>query len=74
LIRGLGLPEDVLDKIYVGNLSRLAGDAPRPLNVSLAIEACERWARIAQELSGQPGDETEAAKVAQLLTAGVEPG
>jgi hypothetical protein len=69
VIRGLGLPDDVLYKIYGGNLARLAGDTPRALNVSAAIEACERWASIAQELSGQPGDETEAAKVAELLSA-----
>jgi predicted TIM-barrel fold metal-dependent hydrolase len=72
IIRGLGLPDDVLDKIYAGNLAHLAGDTPRALNVSAAIEACERWASIAQELSGQPGDETEAAKVAELLSAGVD--
>ena len=70
VIQGLSLPEDVLDKIYGGNFARLAGDEPRALNVSLAIQECERLAGIAQALSGQPAAETEAAKVATLLAKG----
>lgn len=70
VIRGLALPEDVLDKIYAGNFKRLAGEAPRALNVSLAIHECERLAEIAQALSGESKVETEAAKVASLLAKG----
>jgi len=71
VIQGLSLPGDVLRKIYAGNFARLAGDAPRALNVSLAIQECERLADIAQALSGQPAAETESAKVASLLAQGV---
>jgi predicted TIM-barrel fold metal-dependent hydrolase len=71
VIRGMSLPEDILDRIYVGNFARLAGDKPRALDASRAAQECERLAGIAEAMSGQPASETEAAKVAQLLTTGV---
>jgi hypothetical protein len=68
VIRGLALPDDVLARIYGGNFTRLAGETPRSLNVSLAVEECERLDAIAADLSGQPRGSTEAAAVARLLT------
>jgi hypothetical protein len=70
VIHGLALPEDILTKIYASNFARLAGDVPRALDVSLAIQECERLDSIAQTLSKQPATETEAAKVASLLAKG----
>jgi len=67
IIRGMSLPEETLEAIYRGNLSRIAGSAPRPLNVPRVIEECERLASIAEAMSGKPASETEAAKVAALL-------
>jgi len=67
VIHGLSLPEDILGKVYVRNFERLAGEKPRALNVSLAVQECERLDRIARELSGPAVEETEAAKVAALL-------
>jgi hypothetical protein len=73
VIRGMSLPKEVLDRIYAGNFASLAGDAPRALNVPLAVQECERLAGIAEELSGQDRAGTEAAKVARLLALGSEP-
>jgi hypothetical protein len=70
VIHGLALPEDILAKIYAGNFARLAGDVPRALDVSLAIQECDRLDSIAQALSKQPAIVTEAAKVASLLAKG----
>jgi hypothetical protein len=67
VIRGMSLPEDVLGRIYVKNLVRLAGSEPRILDLTRAVAECERIASIAEALSGQPAAETEAAKVAGAL-------
>jgi len=69
VIRGMSLPADVLAKIYYGNFARLAGPAPRALDVGRAIEECKRTAAIAEALSGKPAAETEAARVARSLAA-----
>ena len=42
VLRGLALPEDVLEKIYRSNFERLAGDMPRPIDVEKARAECER--------------------------------
>lgn len=70
VVHGLSLPEDVLAEIYGGNFARLAGEAPRALNVPLAIQECARLADIAQAMSDIPAAATEAGKVASLLAEG----
>jgi hypothetical protein len=70
VVHGLSLPKDVLIRIYVGSFARLAGEAPRALNVPLAIQECGRLADIAQAMSEMPSAETEAGKVAVLLAEG----
>jgi predicted TIM-barrel fold metal-dependent hydrolase len=67
LARGMSLPDDVLSRIYGGNLARLAGAEPRPLDTDLAAEECERLAAIAEAMSGTPAAETSAARVAAML-------
>lgn len=67
IIRGLSLPDDVLKKIYHGNFTRLAGEAPQPLNTERAVAFAERTAEIAEAMSGTPAAETEAALVAEKL-------
>jgi predicted TIM-barrel fold metal-dependent hydrolase len=68
VIHGMALPDHVLTQIYHDNFTRLAGPEPRALNVGAAVQACERWAAIAEALSGTPAAETQAAQVAQKLT------
>jgi hypothetical protein len=63
----MSLPEDVLARIYRGDLTRLAGAAPKPLDVAAAIEECERLASLAEAMSGQPAEGTQAARVARAL-------
>ncbi|MCC6441849.1 MAG: amidohydrolase family protein [Armatimonadetes bacterium] len=67
IIRGLGLPDEALARIYHGNFARLTGPQPRPLNVEAAIAECDRLAAIAEALSGQPAAGTEAGRVARYL-------
>jgi len=59
----------VLTKIYRGNITRLAGDAPRPLDVGRAIAECTRIGAIAQGMSNTPAEDTEAVLVARKLEA-----
>ncbi len=67
IIRGMALPDDVLEKIYRANFVRLAGAEPRPLNIGQAIETCQSLAALAEALTGKPAAETEAAQVAKTL-------
>lgn len=67
VIRGMALPEDTLLQIYGRNYARLAGARPKPLDVGVCIEACERMASIAHAMSGVAAEETEAARVAKVL-------
>ncbi|MCP4535843.1 MAG: amidohydrolase family protein [Chloroflexi bacterium] len=68
IIRGMHLSDDVLAKIYHDNFCRLAGSEPQILNVGRAIEECERLAAIAEDFSGKPATQTEAARVAKSLS------
>ena len=68
IIRGMALPDDVLARIYGGNLMRLAGATPKPLDAAACGACCADLDRIAAQLSGERKD-TQAAKVARKLTA-----
>ena len=67
VIRGMSLPEGVLAKIYRKNFSRVVADQPRALNVPAAIDECRRLAAMAESLSGDPAEESEAGRVAAQL-------
>jgi predicted TIM-barrel fold metal-dependent hydrolase len=69
-IRGMSLPDDVLASIYTDNMERLVGAEPKALDVQAAIAECERLAAIAEAMSGRPGADTEAARVAERLAEG----
>lgn len=56
IIRGMSLPEDVLNAIYVGNFTRMAGARPKKINVDLAKEECSRIASIIEFLGGKKED------------------
>jgi len=82
IIRGMCLPDDVLDRAYHDNWIALAGSEPAVLDTELVIETCERINAIAKAtcerinaiakaLSGNAGGDTEAARVAKALA--VEP-
>ena len=70
VIRGMSLPEEVLNRIYSKNLENLAGTTPRPLDVGRAIEECERIGAIAEAMSSTASAETEAGRVAKALAGG----
>jgi predicted TIM-barrel fold metal-dependent hydrolase len=73
VIRGMSLPENVLAKIYWGNMTRVAaadpqgrpGANPKALDVAACVAQCESIAAIAEAMSGPA--ETQAAKVARAL-------
>ncbi|MCU0520821.1 MAG: amidohydrolase [Anaerolineae bacterium] len=69
IIHGLSLPDDVLARIYHGNIARLAGEQPRPLDIGRAIGECTRIGAIAQGMSNTPAEDTEAVRVARKLEA-----
>jgi predicted TIM-barrel fold metal-dependent hydrolase len=69
VICGMSLPDDTLARIYRGNFMDLAGPEPKPLDAEAAVAECERLAGIAEEMSGRPAAETEAARVAAHLAA-----
>ncbi len=67
IIRGLSLPDAVLERIYRLNYTRLVGAKPRSLSLSHAIAECTRIGSIARRLSGMPAEDTEAVRVARKL-------
>jgi hypothetical protein len=67
VIRGMALAPDVLRRLYRDNFVGLVGAEPRPLNVSAAIEECERYAAEGAALHGNSAAETRAGRVAALL-------
>jgi predicted TIM-barrel fold metal-dependent hydrolase len=68
---GLGLPQEVLQKIYFRNFERLAGKTPRPLNPQLIIPFCKQLeATINIQGSSQPGvpgDPTVARQIGEFF-------
>ena len=69
VIRGLALPDGVLERIYQGNFADLAGTEPRPIELAAAADLCHAIAGVAEALSGTPASQTEAGHAAQMLEA-----
>ena len=68
VIRGMSLPDDVLQRIYRANFVEMVGAEPKTLDKAAARAECEKLAGIAEAMSGKPAAETEAAGVAQALS------
>jgi predicted TIM-barrel fold metal-dependent hydrolase len=62
-LQGLGLPPEVLRKIYHANFERLVGSQPRPLDLGWARIECERIADIEDPDTGR----NQAREVANWL-------
>ncbi len=69
VIQGLKLPDPVLGQIYRENLRGLIGTSPRTLIVDKAIKYCHRLSQTAEAMSGISAGETEASKVASILSS-----
>lgn len=63
-MRGIGLPQEALEKIYHGNFERLAGERPREWDEGLLAEYC-RELLAAPERFG--ADEADAARLEDVL-------
>jgi predicted TIM-barrel fold metal-dependent hydrolase len=50
--QGLGLPEDVFEKIYFKNFERLVGTEPKSLNKEAIIEECKRLTTVIETSGG----------------------
>jgi hypothetical protein len=63
----LGLPDDVLEKIYFKNFERMVGTKPKRLNKDAIIEECERLISVIETTGslerGAEGDPSFARMV-----------
>ncbi len=73
--RGLGLPGDVLHKIYHQNFERLVSPTPRPLNPGLIMGMCDQIeAALQAQGSSQPGVPGDPSVVRQVRSYFASPG
>jgi hypothetical protein len=64
---GLGLPPEVLRKIYAGNFERLAGAQPKPPDPQAVIAECERLEMMIPMMAAtQPGVPMDVSVVNQV--------
>ena len=49
-LRGLGLPSDVLGKIYARNFEKIAGKEPARISLDLAVAECERLGATVEKI------------------------
>ncbi len=67
--QGIGLPDDVLEKIYHKNFKRLAGNKPRPINRVAIIGECQRLGAMIPVMgAAQPG-ETGDTSIVEMVRA-----
>jgi predicted TIM-barrel fold metal-dependent hydrolase len=66
---GLGMPAEVLQKIYAGNFERLAGSRPKALNPGAIVSECERLGGLIPMMAAtQPGVTMDLSVVEQVKT------
>lgn len=56
-VKGIKLPQSVLEKIYRLNFLRIFGEHPAPLNISLAKEECHRIGEVLEKKYNYSKDE-----------------
>ncbi len=65
---GIGLPEEVLEKIYVKNFTNFAGENPRPLNPPAILEECQRLGMMITAMAEiQPGTSGDTSSVEAVI-------
>ncbi len=72
VFQGIGLPDEVLDKIYYQNFEAFASHSPKPVNKEAVIEECQRLEMMinamAQMQPGSGGDTSSVTKVKEFFT------
>ena len=68
-LRGIGLPREALERIYRGNLERVYGPVPAPLNREAALVLIEDMAATLDGLGGSAAAYNHARQVLDLLCA-----
>lgn len=66
-VKGIKLPQSVLEKIYGLNFLRIAGENPLPLNVSLAKEECQRIGEVLEKKYNYPESENFGLQAVNFL-------
>ncbi len=67
IMRGLSLPDEVLNTICRANFERVVGETPKPLDRGLAAAECRRIAAEVDALAGGKAEDNVAERVAELL-------
>ncbi len=66
-LHGLGLPPEVLHKIYHANFERVVSPQPRPLQPAAIIDLCHQLEKMIQiQGSAQPGQPADTSVVRQV--------
>ncbi len=72
VFHGIDLPDDVLNKIYHQNFTRLVGATPKPLSPAAIIEECQRLEIMIHTMAAtrpdMPGDTSSATMVRDYFT------
>lgn len=66
-VTGIGLEQDILEKIYVRNFERYAGATPNPLRIEPALRHCRRIREYARAAAGQEALDRELTDIEQKL-------
>jgi len=66
---GIGLPQDILKKIYALNFERLTGASPRPLNPGAIIGMCSQIEGMLQFLAQTQPEREHDSSIAQTVRA-----
>ena len=73
--QGINLPKEVLNKIYLRNFEKLAGEKPRPIKAKAITQECQRLIGIIPIMGaarpGQVGDTTIAEMVMKYFEGGL---
>lgn len=66
-VKGIKLPESVLEKIYSLNFLKIVGDKPRELNIHLAKEECHRIGEILEKKYDYTKEDNFGYQAVELL-------
>lgn len=65
--QGLGLPEEVLEKIYYKNFERMVRTQPKPLNPVAVVEECDRLIAAIKSTGGLGSDVEGDDSIARMV-------
>jgi predicted TIM-barrel fold metal-dependent hydrolase len=66
-IQGLGLPDEVLEKIYSKNFERMVSIQPKPLHPEAIVDECERLIKVIETIGGLGSDAEGDPSIAMMV-------